>query len=108
MVPTFLLCDPQPVSCSSHGFKMAAAPGITPDKTEFRMREAVSSYGPLLGVKETFPRNPLNRFMLISHRPQWGNMPPVKLVTERRRELSWLTYSKPDNSSGEGDGDSFL
>ena len=62
----------------------------------------------LLGVKETFPRNPLSRRMLISYQQQQGNMPLAKLVTERRMELSWLTYSKHDKSSGVGDGDRFL
>ena len=62
----------------------------------------------LLGVKETFPRNPLSRRMLISHQQQQGSMPLAKPVTERRMELSWLTYSKHDKSSGVGDGDRFL
>lgn len=57
---------------------------------------------PLLGVKETYPRNPLKRFILISHWPQWRDMPLVKPVTER------LTYPKYDKSSGIGDGDSVL
>ena len=57
--PSFLLCHPQPVSCSSHDFKMPAAPGITPDKTEFRVREAVSSYGRAsLGSKRNLSQKP--------------------------------------------------
>lgn len=35
-------------------------------------------------------------------------MPLAWPVTERRMELSWLTYSKYDKSSGVGDGDGFL
>lgn len=88
---------------------MTTAPGITPDKTEFRVRKAVSSCGyASLGSKRNFSRNPLNRFILTFHWPPWGNMLLVKPVTERGMELSWLTYLKNDTYSGVGDGDSFL
>ena len=66
---------------------MPAAPGITPDKTEFREKQSLPMGVRLLGVKETFPRNPLSRLMLISRQQQQGNMPLVKPVTERRMEF---------------------
>ena len=88
---------------------MTAAPGTPPDQTEFRVREAVSSWGHAsLGSEGNLSQTPLHQIYPISHWPQWGNMPLAKLVTKRGMELSRLTYPKHDKSSGVGDGDSFL
>lgn len=100
---TFIMADPPTPRRHHHhlghqDFKMATAPCFSPDQAE----EITSSHHASLGVKETFPRSLLIRFILTSYWPEQGYIPLKK--PSIKRELSWLNFfPKLNISSNVGD-----